>query len=295
MARWPLGLLGAAAAAAYVAAALNVGGSVAPSRYAGDRTWVIAHQGGEGLWPSNTMFAFERAVRAGVDMLETDLHATRDGHLVTIHDASVNRTTNGRGLVKDMTLSELNRLDAGYRWTNDGGRTYPFRGRGVRIATLEELLAAFPEMPLTLEIKQDRPSVARALCAALDRHSARSRVLVASFKDEALAEFRAVCPGVRTSMSEGEVRPMVLLGLVGLGGLARPAGDALQVPVRSGAVPVVTRSLVRAAARKNVAVQVWTVNDPQEMRRLVALGVDGIITDRPDLLRDVLARSRRGP
>ncbi|WP_084474134.1 glycerophosphodiester phosphodiesterase [Deinococcus pimensis] len=296
--RWTRALLGgvvAAVAALYLASALDVGGGVAPNRYAGDRTWVIAHQGGEGLWPSNTMFAFERSVRLGVDMLETDLHATRDGVIVTMHDETVDRTTNGHGRVKDLTLARLARLDAGYRWTNDGGRTFPFRGRGVRVATLEELLAAFPQVPLTLEIKQDEPSIARPLCDALKRHGARDRVLIASFRASALREFREVCPGVATSMAEDEVRPVVLLSLVGLGGLARPAGDALQVPVRSGVIPVVTPALVAAAARKNVAVQAWTVNDPAQMRRLVTMGVDGIITDRPDLLREVLSRARRDP
>lgn len=288
--RWrAAGALLAAVAALYAASALNVGGGPPPGPYTGDRVWNIAHQGGEGLWPSNTMYAFERAVALGADMLETDLHATRDGHLVTIHDASVNRTTEGRGLVKEMTLAQVRALDAGYRWTNDGGKTFPFRGKGARIATLDELLAAFPDTYVTVEIKQDDPPIAGKLCDALRRAKHTDRALVASFKDAALRDFRRACPEVRTSMAEGEVRPVVLLSLAGLGGLARPAGDALQVPIAAGGIPVVTPRLLRDARRKRVAVQVWTINDEAEMRRLVALGVDGLITDRPDVLKRVLA------
>lgn len=285
---WVLGGLLAALGALFAASALGVGGGVRDNLFARPgKVWIIAHQGGEGLRPSNTMLAFEHAASLGADMIETDLHATKDGQLVTIHDASVNRTTNGRGLVKDLTLAELETLDAGYSWTNDG-QTFPFRGKGATIPTLDELLTRFPALPLTLEIKQDEPPIAQKLCEVLRARGAEGRVIVASFKDEALREFRAACPDVLTSMTENEVRPIVLLSLANLGGLATPAGEALQVPVSSGGIPVVTKRLVREAARKNVAVQVWTINDEAEMRRLIDLGVSGVITDRPDLLKRVL-------
>lgn len=276
----------------FVASALNAGGSVRANEFARrGKVWNIAHQGGEGLWPSNTMLAFSNAVSLGADMLETDIHATKDGVLVTIHDASVNRTTNGRGLVKDMTLAQLKALDAGYQWTSDGGKTFPFRGKGVTVATLDELFTAFPNMPMTVEIKQDDPPIAAKLCETLKQHRMTDKVIVASFKDSALKEFRAACPDVLTSMTESEVRPIVFLSLVNLAGLARPAGESLQVPVSAGGIPVVTKRLVREAIRKNVSVQVWTINDEVEMRRLVGLGVNGIMTDRPDVLKRVLQSS----
>lgn len=291
---WVLGGLLVVVGGIFAASALNVGGGVPTNEFAGSgKVWNIAHQGGEGLWPSNTMLAFSNAVRLGVDMLETDIHATRDGTLVTIHDASVNRTTNGRGLVKDMTLAQLKALDAGYRWTNDGGETFPFRGQGVTVATLDELFDAFPNMPMTVEIKQDDPPIAAKLCDALKQHDMTDDVIVASFKDSAMRQFRAACPDVLTSMTEGEVRPIVFLSLANLGGLARPAAASLQVPVSASGIPVVTKRLVREAARKNVSVQVWTINDEAEMRRLIDLGVNGIMTDRPDVLKRVL-RERAG-
>ncbi len=251
------------------------------------RPWILAHQGGEALWPSNTLLAFRESARLGVDMLDTDMHATRDGVLVLSHDDSVDRLTDGHGRIRDLTFAQLGRLDAGYRFTQDGV-TFPYRGRGLRVPSLDEALAAFPNIPWTIEIKQDAPSVAAPFCASLRRHGVTRRVIVASFSDRAMRDFRAACPEVATSMTERELRPLVLLGKVGLGGLARAPGRAAQVPPSSGPLTVVTRGFVRALHARGVAVHVWTINDPAEMRRLLDLGVDGLDTDRPDLMKAVL-------
>lgn len=279
-----LGLVGAA----LLGSALNLGGSSPPSPFLDGRVWIVAHQGGEGLWPSNTREAFDRAAALGVDMLDTDVHMTRDGHLVAIHDASVNRTTNGRGLVKDLALARLQSLDAAYNFSLNGGRTFPWRGKGVRVPTLDELFAAHGDLAWTVEMKQVEPSIARPLCDLIRRRGMSGRVIVASFKDAAMREFRAACPEVATGMTEREVRPLVLLNLLGLGGWYRPSGNALQVPPRAAGLNVVTRRFVAVAHRKNLVVQPWTINDEAEMRRLIALGVDGLNTDRPDVLKRVL-------
>lgn len=254
------------------------------------RTLNIAHQGGEERWPSNTMLAYRNAAALGVDMLDTDLHATRDGALVLSHDETLDRLTDTQGRIADMTLAQVLAADAGYAFTPDGGKTFPFRGQGVRVAQLAEVLAAFPNMPLTIEIKQASPSLAAPFCKALRDAGVTDHVIVASFSDKALNEFRAACPEVITSMTEKELRPLVLLSKVGLAHLAPLPGRAAQVPVRSGNIEVVTPAFVRAMHARGVAVHVWTVNDPAEMRRLIAMGVDGIITDRPDLLGAVLAK-----
>ncbi|EYB68830.1 glycerophosphoryl diester phosphodiesterase [Deinococcus phoenicis] len=253
------------------------------------RTLNIAHQGGEGLWPSNTLLAYRNAAALGVDILDTDMHATRDGVLVLSHDETLDRLTDTRGRIADMTLAQVLAADAGYGLSLDGGATFPFRGQGVRVAQLSEVLAAFPNMPLTIEIKQAAPSLAAPFCKALRDAGATGRVIVASFSDTAMNEFRAACPEVMTSMTEKELRPLVLLSKVGLSRLAPLPGRAAQVPVRSGNIEVVTPAFVRAMHARGVAVQVWTVNDPAEMRRLSRMGVDGILTDRPDLLKTVLA------
>ncbi|GAA5532931.1 glycerophosphodiester phosphodiesterase [Deinococcus aluminii] len=253
------------------------------------RTLNIAHQGGEGLWPSNTMLAYRNAAALGVDMLDTDLHATRDGVLVLSHDETLDRLTDTRGKIADMTLAQVLAADAGYAFTPDGGATFPFRGQGVRVAQLSEVLAAFPDMPLTIEIKQASPSIAAPFCKTLRGAGATGRVIVASFSDTAMNEFRAACPEVMTSMTEKELRPLVLLSKVGLSRLAPLPGRAAQVPVRSGSIEVVTPAFVRAMHARGVAVHVWTIDEPAEMRRLIGMGVDGIITNRPDLLKAVLA------
>ncbi|WP_104991891.1 glycerophosphodiester phosphodiesterase [Deinococcus sp. NW-56] len=257
--------------------------------YVQGRTLNIAHQGGELLRPSNTLPAYRHAAELGVDMLEMDMHATRDGVLVLSHDAALDRLTNTRGRIADLTLAEVRAADAGYAFSPDGGQTFPYRGQGVQVALLSEVLTEFPNLPMIIELKQESPSIAAPFCKALRDAGATGRVIAASFSDRALNEFRAACPEVMTSMTERELRLPVLLGKVGLAGLAPLPGRVAQVPVRAGNIEVVTPAFIRAMHARGVAVQVWTINDPAEMRRLIRMGVDGIITDRPDLLGTVLA------
>lgn len=250
---------------------------------------VIAHQGGDGLWPSNTMFAFRKAAELGADVLELDVHRTADGAFVVLHDATVDRTTDGTGAVRDLTLAEVHALDAGYRWSPDGA-SHPYRGQGLRIPELTEVLHAFPELPVNIEIKPDDPIVAAELCTLLRREGREDRVMVGSFHDGTLAVFRQRCPRVATSASRSGVRGFWVLSTIGAASLATPAMEALQVPVREGSLTVVTPRLVAGAHDRNVDVHVWTIDDADEMRRLLDLGVDGIITDRPDRLLRVLGR-----
>ena len=256
-----------------------------------DRPMVIAHQGGEGLRPSNTLIAFENAVALGVDVLEMDVHSTNDGVLVLIHDDTVDRTTDGTGRVNDFALAELQQLDAGEYWTADDGATTPYRGQGVRIPTLEEVLTAFPQMKFNIEIKQVEPSIASSLCETLRAHDLTDRALIASFHPTAMNEFRAACPEVATSMVEDEIRPFFILNTIFLGALYSPPGAAFQVPEYSGSLHVLTPRFVRGAQANNVAVHPWTIDDPADMARFLDMGVDGIITDRPDLMIELL-RSR---
>jgi glycerophosphoryl diester phosphodiesterase len=259
--------------------------------YINGKTWVIAHQGGEGIWPSNTMYAFDQAVKLGVDMLDLDVHMTRDGVLVVIHDDSVDRTTNSKGKVKDLTLEQLQRLDAGWYWPQYSKETdpHPFRELGIRIPALEEVLKAFPNMPMTIEIKQQEPSLAQPFCDLLRRYNMTEKVIVPSFREAALTEFRAVCPEVMTAFTESEVRNFLFLGDLGA---RHPSARALQVPIAAGLIQVVTPGMVAFATGRGLVVQPWTINQESEMRELIAMGVHGINTDRPDLLLKVLGRSR---
>jgi glycerophosphoryl diester phosphodiesterase len=257
----------------------------------GPRTLVIAHRGGAGLWPENTLHAFARAAESGADMIELDVRSTADGALVVFHDATVERTTGGAGAVGEMSLGELKRLDAAYRWTPDGGKTFPLRGGGVVVPTLEEVFEALPEMRFVIEPKRGTPSAAQSLCRVVRGRGMGEKVLVASFNQTVLDEFRRECTGVATSAGPGEVSKFLALSKAGLGASYTPAMQALQIPEYAGGVRVITGSLVEAAHERNLKVHAWTVNDEASMRGLIALGVDGIMTDYPDRLLSLLGRN----
>lgn len=248
----------------------------------------FAHRGGAALWPENTLVAFRGAIELGFRYIETDLHRTRDGAIVCFHDATLMRTTDGAGRARDLTLAELKRLDAGYRFTRDGV-TFPFRGRGLTVPTLEEALALHPELCLNVEIKQRQPPMEAALWDAIDRLGARDRLLVAAEHDPLVHRFRALRPNDRIPTSPGTRG--VLRFWVGVRTGAHRFEtypfDALQVPVSFRGLTVVDRAFVDAAHAHGVQVHVWTIDEPREMRRLLDLGVDGVMTDRPDRLAEV--------
>lgn len=248
-----------------------------------DRPLVLAHRGGAALAPENTLVAFQNAVNLGADALELDVHTTADGAVVVIHDDTVDRTTDGKGAVHDLTLAELRQLDAGYHFTPDDGQTFPYRGQGVTIPTLEEVLTAFPDMRVNIEIKQTDPPMEAAVKGVIDRAGAQDRVLVGSEHDDVLDRFRALAPAIATSAATGEVRTFYLAQLLRISAIYRPVADAFQVPEYSGSTHVVTPSFIDAAHHHGAKVHVWTVNDAETMRRLLDMGVDGIITDRPDV------------
>jgi glycerophosphoryl diester phosphodiesterase len=255
----------------------------------GPRPLAFAHRGGSLLWPENTMAAFRGAVAMGYRYLETDLHATRDGALVLIHDDTLERTTDGSGPVWEHTLAELKRFDAGYRFSPDGGRTYPYRGQGVTVPTLEEVVEAFPEVRLNVDIKQERPPAVAAVADFIDRRGLQDRLLVVAFGDRVVGEFRSASGGaVATAASQSEARRFWLASRLRLERLLRIPYDALQVPARYRSRTVVDRRLVGATHRRGLQVHVWTVDEPEEMRRLLSLGVDGLMSDRPDLLLEVV-------
>ena len=251
------------------------------------RPFVIAHQGGDGLWPGNTLYAFENAVNLGVDVLEMDAHITKDDHIVLMHDEEVDRTTDGTGVIEEMTLAELQQLDAAYRWSNDGGKTFPYRGQDIRVPTLEELFQKFSEMRYVIEIKLTQNPIAKPLCELIRQHKMEDKVMIASFHDEAMQNFRKTCPEIATSASRTEVQNFVILGKAFLSGFIAPQYQSIQPPYdpkESMNIPIMTERFIREAHAKNIKVEPWTVNDPELMKQYIQWGVDGIITDRPDLM-----------
>ena len=255
------------------------------------RPLVIAHQGGDGIWPGDTLYAFEKAVAIGVDVLEMDAHITKDGQIVLMHDEEVDRTTDGTGLIEDMTLDELKQLDAAYKWSNDGDKTFPYRATGIQVPTLEEVFQKFPEMRYVIEIKLTQNPIDRPLCELIRKHNMQDKAMIASFHDEAMHNFRQTCPEIATSASRTEVRNFVLLGKAFLSGLLAPQYQSIQPPYdprESMNIPIMTERFIREAHAKNIKVEPWTVDDPELMKRYIEWGVDGIMTDRPDLMIEVL-------
>jgi glycerophosphoryl diester phosphodiesterase len=239
----------------------------------------LAHRGASALAPENTIEAFRLAVEAGAGGLELDVHMTRDGHIVVIHDATVDRTTNGTGAVSEMTLEELRRLDAGHNFSPEGGPTRPYRGRGVRV----------PMLAVNIEIKAGTPGIEEKVLGVLREANALGRALVVSTPHDIVKRFRKVSGGhVSTGASRWEIGVFYISSRFRLERLVRPAYDALQVPLRHRGLPVVTPRFVRAAHARGVRVDAWTINQADEMRRLLDLGVDVIMTDRPGMLAEVL-------
>ena len=266
-------------------------------RYYGNisRPLVIAHQGGDGLWPGNTMYAFEKAVEIGADVLEMDAHITKDHHIVLMHDEDIDRTTDGTGAVEEMTLDELQQWDAAYRWSNDGGKTFPYRGQGIQAPTLEKVFQEFPHLRYAIEIKLTKNPIDKPLCDLIRTNGMQDKVMIASFHDEAMQNFRRTCPEVATSASRTEVRNFVLMGKVFLSGLIAPGYQSIQPPYdprESLNIRIMTARFIREAHAKNVKVEPWTVDDPALMRQYIEWGVDGIMTDRPDVMIAVLHELR---
>jgi glycerophosphoryl diester phosphodiesterase len=251
----------------------------------------LAHRGASAVAPENTLEAFRLAVQMGAGGLELDVHQTRDGHVVVIHDPTLDRTTDGAGAVSEMTFDELRKLDAGHNFSPDGGSTLPYRGLDQRIPTLHEVLRKFPGVVVNIDMKADRPGIEAAILAVLREADAQGRALVVSSRHGAVRRFRRISEGrISTGASRWETGVFYALVRLHLEGLVVPAYDALQVPPRHRGIPLVTRRFVEAAHARGVRVDAWTINEADAMRRLLELGVDVIMTDRPETLAEVLGQ-----
>lgn len=254
----------------------------------------FAHRGASGTCPENTMLAFRTAVELGAQAFELDVHATADDTIVVLHDDTVDRTTDGTGDVRSMSLTEVRRLDAGHRFSPDGGRTFPYRGDGVRIPTLEEVLESFPDVPLILEIKQEEPPLEEELARLLHSTESGDRCLVFSLSQGPLDRFRRIAPDRTTGFGPDDVADFLRRLGAGRWEGYRPPGSAFAVPVRWHGTQIVSGPFVEAVGRHDLEAFVWTVNEPREMHALLDLGVDGLISDYPERLSRVVAeRSER--
>ncbi|MEE8508745.1 MAG: glycerophosphodiester phosphodiesterase [Myxococcota bacterium] len=244
---------------------------------------VLGHRGAAGTAPENTLLSFERGLALGADIVESDVHLTRDGIPVLIHDDAVDRTTDGSGRVADFDLAALGQLDAGYRFSLDDGESFPFRGQKLRIPTLDEAFATFPRARFNLELKEDQPRLVERCLELLKAHSRESITLLTAELDPVLDRVRSQCQRTGVAPALGaSVRDIVAVIRSALEN--RPPDTdsmALQIPTEFGGRPLVTPQLVAHAHAHGIAIHVWTINETQEIAALVGQGVDGIVTDYP--------------
>lgn len=249
----------------------------------------MAHRGSTILWPENTLPAFQGAVDLGYRYIETDVRMTRDGVVVVFHDPTLERLTNGVGKVEDWLYEDLARLDAA--WSFGADRGFPLRADGVRVPTLAEAFDTYPDVHFNLDLKAK--GIEWAVADVIKRHGREDSTMVGSFTDRRLSRIRRITRGrVATSAGPAQVAAMLAASRIGRTG---PKVDAYQVPIRSRGIKVVDKRFVKGAHRSGAQVHVWTINDPDEMNALLDLGVDGIVTDRPDLLREVVSNRLDGP
>lgn len=261
------------------------------SFFSGAKPRNFAHRGGAQIAPENTLYAYRNALEVGADIIELDVRTTKDNHIVALHDGTVDRTTNGTGGVNEFALADLKKLDAAYRFSPDRSTTFPLRGKGLTIPTLEEVFQEFPGVPVNIEIKEADPGIATLLAELVRRYEREKLTLVVSSYEACIKRFRDLSPETHTGFTPSEARRFVFLEPEDEK-TYRPPAAALQVPMRSGNIEVVTPQAVARAHRHGVEVHVWTVDDEDSMRRLVRMGVDGIMTDRPDLLANVVRSER---
>jgi len=255
------------------------------------RPLVIAHgdDRGRGLYPGNTLLYLREMVALGVDALEIDLNLTADGQLVLIHDGTLERTTDGRGQVVDKPLSELKALNAAYHWSRDGEH-FPYRDDPQPLVTIDEAFAAIPQTPMIIELKNDDERAAQALARAITAADREERVIVSSFHRGVIRKFRELCPSVATGATLPEALLFYAAQCVFAEKYLKPAFNTMQLPARYYGLPVFTRRFLQAARRCGLHVSVWTVDEAQAMQEYRALGLDGIVTNRPDRLLSILGR-----
>lgn len=237
------------------------------------RTLVLGHRGASGSAPMNTLPAFELALAQGADGIELDTHLTKDGILIVLHDFTVDHTTDGSGYARDMTLAEIKKLDAGYKF-NDSFR-------GTRVPTLDEVFENVGgKLLINVEIKsesQDTDGVEQAVADCIRRHGLQNSSIVSSFNPHALQRFRQILPEVPIGYlyaPDWTFWPEIM--------------DMIPHEARHPHFSVIDAAYMKSARERNWRVNTWTVNDPQEGRRLCGLGVDAIITDYPDRLIEAL-------
>ena len=252
-----------------------------PSVFKADHPLIFAHRGGARLAPENTVAAIDNGMALGSDGFEIDVQLSADGIPVVIHDHTLERTTDRSGPVRNLSAAELARVDAGFHFELDG--KHPFRGQGIGIPRLDDVLARYPRARAIIEMKGGQPELARAVGESIKRANAIERTCVGSFYQGSIDAIRDGFPDVTTSASQEEARWTLHRSWVRWPWTKARKWVAFQVPEKAGRMRVVSRAFLNHVHREGHVVQVWVVNERADIERLLDWGVDGIISDRPDI------------
>lgn len=257
------------------------------------RTYNIAHRGGGALAPEETLEAFAKSEEAGADMFEYDVHITKDGHLIASHDATVDRITTGTGYINDLTLTEIKALDAGEKFVDVNGES-PYKGQGVQLATVEEIFLLFPHKRAVIELKDtNRPELYEAMnqeiWRLIQQYNMEDKVIIASFDHKINQRFKEISNGqVAIGAGESEATSYLTKMILRLNGIAHTDAQAFQLPTTQHGLDLTQKNIINGSRQRGLDVYYWTINDEGTMRDLIAKGVDGIMTDNPELLEKVL-------
>jgi len=252
---------------------------------------ILGHRGAAGVAPENTLQSFARGIADGAHMLESDVHATRDGVPVLIHDPDVDRTTEGQGAVIDFDFAQLQELDAGWTFQGETADDFPYRGQQIRIPSLREAFEAFPESAFNLEIKASEKNLVSSVLELVKEFDREDRTLLVAGEDAIQAQLReeirasAAAPALGASLSD-------IVDIVQAASESRPHTTdsmAIQVPLDFAGNRLITPILIEHCHAHRVQVHVWTINDRETMRELLDLGVDGIVTDVPGVMAQLIA------
>ena len=252
----------------------------------GKRPLVMAHRGRSAFTPESSLLAFKEAYDIGVDVLETDIRLTKDNHPVVFHDETLDRTTNGQGKVSDYTLEKLLELDLGYRYKDKETNSYSFRNKGMQIVSLDVFFEKFPKVKVNMDIKDETKQAPSILYNTIKENNAENRTLVGSFHTKQIHRFRElnVISSIPTSASPREV----ISFLSNLWIFSKKKFCALQVPLTYSIITIVSKKSIRRAHKNEIAVHPWTINDKTLMKYLLSWEVDGIFTDDPELLIEII-------
>lgn len=260
------------------------------------RPYNIAHRGGGALAPEETLEAFLRSYLAGADMFEYDVHITKDGHLIASHDPTVDRITDGEGVINDLTLDEIKSFDAGAKFVDEEGN-HPFASQSVKLATVEEIFQNFPNMKAVIELKDDNrrelyEPMIQEMWRLIQQYNMEDKVCIGSFDHHINRRFKEVSQG-RVAIGAGQSEATkYLVGIkLRLNGLVKTDADSLQLPVKQLGLNLATKNIIQGSRKRGMDVYYWTINDAKTMRDLIAKEVDGIMTDNPALLEDILNES----